>query len=281
MINIKQPFSNWYFNCFQFLIINLFVDMWNSFSILGKFKIIIWKFYNDHLSIRNLGTRIAFYTIDWYLFVNKHIDSVMLRYLLQEKTPHKNSSIFNISFLDNKYISVRRSRCSVNKNDIFGLSVVVSVGISRDRKFNVREQIGSHRIRTRAANRARFSIVARSDHLARPGQKMLTLVRFDLQDSSMLKNFNICFYHKCIDTLCYIINHNIATWSNFSFIRHDDYSTRICIQMPERKDIDMTNSEGKQRKIKCPSYKMGKIFEMSLNERMNIKKRKKLVHNQW
>ena len=32
-----------------------------------------------------------------------------------------------------------------------------------------------------------------------------------LQDSSVLKNFNICFYHKCIDTLCYIINHNIAT----------------------------------------------------------------------
>ena len=116
-----------------------------------------------------------------------------------------------------------------------------------------------------------FSILARSDHLARSSQKMLTLLRFDLQDSTMLKNFNICFYHQCIDTLCYIINHNIATWPNFSFIRHDDYSTRICIQMTERKDIDMTNSEGKQRKIKCRSYKMSKIFEMSLNEYKEIR----------
>ena len=41
--------------------------------------------------------------------------------------------------------------------------------------------------------------------------------------------------------------------------------------MPERKDIDMTNSEGKQRKIKCRSYKMGKIFEMSLNEYKEIR----------
>ena len=99
----------------------------------------------------------------------------------------------------------------MNKNDIFGFSVVVSVEISRDWKFNVREQIALHRIRSKAANRTRVFILAQSDHLARPGQKMLTLLRFDLQDSTMLKNFNICFYHQCIDTLCYIINHNIAT----------------------------------------------------------------------
>ena len=50
------------------------------------------------------------------------------------------STVYNCKIKRNTWnISARRSRCSVNKNDIFGLSVVVSVEISRDQKFNVRE----------------------------------------------------------------------------------------------------------------------------------------------
>ena len=114
---------------------------------------------------------------------------------------------------------------------------------------------------TRAANRTLFSILVRPDHLPRPGQKMVTCLPPDslwpglawsgLQDSGMLKNFYICFYYECIDTLYYIINHNIATWPNFPFIFHDDYSTRVCIKMAKRKNSERKNSEQERVKKKA------------------------------
>ena len=56
------------------------------------------------------------------------------------------STAYNCKIKRNTWnISARRSRCSLNKNDIFGLSVVVSVEISRDRKFDKKQRQRTNR----------------------------------------------------------------------------------------------------------------------------------------
>ena len=77
-------------------------------------------------------------------------------------------------------------------------------------------------IEIRAANRTLFSILTQLDHLPRPDRSenfnlpaaQFALSWSSLQNSSMLKKFNLCFCHQCIDTMRYMINHNIVI-SNF------------------------------------------------------------------